>query len=80
MYLSILLSLALTLLCSPWANAQATRLDTAPGIEKIQTALLEQMTANVSVTRQPDTEMYRIIVNLHASRFCRNFHLRRFEV
>jgi len=68
MCISILLSLALALLVSPWANAQATRLDTAPGIEKIQTELLQQMTANLSVTRQPDTEKrYRILVNLHAS-------------
>ncbi len=69
MYLSIFLSLILTLLLSPWASAQATRLETAPGMEKIQTELLEQMTTNLSVTRETPTEhMYRIIVSLHVSR------------
>jgi subtilisin family serine protease len=68
MPISILLSLALTLLCLPGAHAQVTRFDTAPGIEKIQPELLEQMTAHPFVTRQPDTEkMYRVIVDLHAS-------------
>ncbi len=69
MYTSILLALALILSLSPWANAQATRFDTTPGIEKIQTKLLEQMTANRSVNRQSNQEtMYRIIVSLQSSR------------
>ncbi len=68
MHISILLSLALTLFLSPWAHAQVTRLETAPGVEKIQPALLQQMMADQTVTRQQATDkMYRIIVNLRAS-------------
>lgn len=74
MYVFILLSLTLTFLLAPWSHAQTTRLDHAPGIEKLQSELLEQMTANPSVpevrsgTHQTSTElMYRVIVNLHPS-------------
>lgn len=70
MYISIVLSLVLTLLLSPWTHAQVTRLETAPGVEKIQPELLQQMMADhSSLTRQSATErMYRIIVNLSATK------------
>ena len=63
---AILVTLVLTLLCSLGADAQPTLVDAAPGIEKIQPELLEQMTTPPLVTRHQDTpHMHRILVNLH---------------
>ncbi|ETW93152.1 MAG: hypothetical protein ETSY1_40475 [Candidatus Entotheonella factor] len=69
MYISILLSLAFMLCLSPWTHAQVNRLETAPGVDKIQPELMQQMVEDhASLTRQSTTEkMYRIIVNLHAA-------------
>ncbi len=66
MRISMFLGLLLLLLLSTGSSAQLRNLEAAPGVEKLQPELLEQMLANRSVTRQSGTKMYRIIINLQA--------------